>query len=156
MRDAGRINKVLSKIRKIWKRYPDLRLMQLLLNAVPDWVAYNIEDDKLLINLDETYPRGETDIISGFEPDVGGSNPSEGTKRPFNNGDVLRGDVDVLQDLLSLVSYNVPIDIIKTWSPELRQCAEEWAVAQHLVASDNILEVPARPDCLDGYEDDEI
>jgi len=62
----------------------------------------------------------------------------------------------VLRDLLLCVSYDVPIDIIKQWDPERRQLVEDWAAAHHLAASDNIIEVPTRPDILDGYEESDL
>lgn len=48
MRDPERIDEVLTKIRLIWKRFPDLRLMQLLLNVIPNSsIAYFVEDEDL-------------------------------------------------------------------------------------------------------------
>ena len=150
MRDAGRIDKVLTKIRKIWKQYPDLRFMQLLGNVLPAGLdPYYVEDDELLKKLDIEYPRGETDITLGFGPSIASSNLAGGAT-PV--------DIDVLHDLLLLVSYDVPKDIIKQWVPEKRALVEEWAALTHLEASDNcvrIVTVPNRPDCLDGYEDDD-
>lgn len=35
MRDPDRIRDVLDAIRRVWEKYPDLRLGQLILNAVP-------------------------------------------------------------------------------------------------------------------------
>ena len=45
MRDPKRISKILKYVEKIWKKNPDLRLMQLLLNAR---THYYTEDDDLL------------------------------------------------------------------------------------------------------------
>lgn len=53
MRDPKRIDVVLEKIRKAWKKYPDLRLMQLLLNVLGDGDHYHLEEDELLAALDE-------------------------------------------------------------------------------------------------------
>jgi hypothetical protein len=51
MRDPNRIPNILSKIEKLWKKQPDLRLMQLLINALrpadPCSELYSIEDSKL-------------------------------------------------------------------------------------------------------------
>lgn len=33
MRDAARIERILNKIKKVWNKYPDLRLGQLLTNV---------------------------------------------------------------------------------------------------------------------------
>ena len=48
MRDINRIDEILDELKQIWKEYPDLRLGQLLLNAVPESYLYYIEDDKLI------------------------------------------------------------------------------------------------------------
>ena len=55
MRDPARIIQMLSEIESIWKRYPDLRLMQLLINVVREDIAYFTEDDVLLQKLKEMY-----------------------------------------------------------------------------------------------------
>jgi uncharacterized protein YihD (DUF1040 family) len=58
MRDKKRIDIVLSKIKTIWEKYPDLRLGQLILNVVRDTnshVLYYLEDDELLKKLIEEY-----------------------------------------------------------------------------------------------------
>ena len=48
MRDPKRINKTLNLIRNIWKTYPDLRLTQLIMNALKmDGDPYYIEDKDL-------------------------------------------------------------------------------------------------------------
>jgi len=52
MRDPARIEKILSVIREIWYRNPDLRLSQLIMNALGiAYDPYYIEDDDLLIAL---------------------------------------------------------------------------------------------------------
>lgn len=51
MRDPKRIDKILNKIKHLWKKYPDLRLFQLLINASGqhgDPGLYYLEDDILL------------------------------------------------------------------------------------------------------------
>ncbi len=48
MRDPERIDKVLKLIEKIWKRYPDWRLCQLIINSLRiNYDPYYIEDDTL-------------------------------------------------------------------------------------------------------------
>ena len=48
MRDVNRIPQTLQELQKVWEQFPDLRLGQLLLNAVNDINLYYIEDDKLI------------------------------------------------------------------------------------------------------------
>lgn len=49
MRDAKRINDVLSVIGTVWIKYPDLRLGQLICNAVPESKnLYNLEEYELI------------------------------------------------------------------------------------------------------------
>ena len=55
MRDPGRIQEVLEVIRKIWFKKPDLRLLQLLINALPQGDPYYIEDDLLIDFLEDYY-----------------------------------------------------------------------------------------------------
>ena len=55
MRDPNRIHKILRIIGVIWEQAPDLRLMQLLQNAIGHEDNYNLEDDELLKKLDELY-----------------------------------------------------------------------------------------------------
>lgn len=51
MRDPDRIDRILELLRAAWKRNPDQRLGQLVLNACrgePRWPdVFNVEDDKL-------------------------------------------------------------------------------------------------------------
>ena len=44
MRDPERIDEVLTKIRLIWKRFPDLRLMQDLTKALLKFYLENINE----------------------------------------------------------------------------------------------------------------
>ena len=58
MRDEKRIDDVLETIRTIWKKSPDLRLLQLLINvltSVKQDYYYNVEDDMLVKFLKEYY-----------------------------------------------------------------------------------------------------
>ncbi len=61
MRDPKRIDTILSLIREIWQDMPDLRLTQLIMNALKmNSDPYYVEDDKLehaLIQLYEEYNR---------------------------------------------------------------------------------------------------
>ena len=55
MRSADRIPNILARLNKIWEKYPDLRLGQLLLNCFSDPLLYYIEDDKLIESLESYY-----------------------------------------------------------------------------------------------------
>lgn len=62
-------------------------------------------------------------------------------------------DARVLRNLLSLVveDEDVPdLETIVGWSRDLRIEVTAWAQASHLVASDNVIEVPPVPNVLDG------
>jgi len=56
MRDLKRIIRILSLIHKIWIRYPDLRLTQLIGNCFEPGDLYNKEDKLLGIELKKRYP----------------------------------------------------------------------------------------------------
>lgn len=60
MRDPNRIDKVLIEIGKLWHKYPDLRLGQLISNAFVD--IYYIEDDLLVERLYEYYDELEKQV----------------------------------------------------------------------------------------------
>jgi uncharacterized protein YihD (DUF1040 family) len=48
MRDPNRIEPMLALIREIWYKYPDLRLTQLIMNALKmNQDPYYVEDEKL-------------------------------------------------------------------------------------------------------------
>ena len=54
MRDPNRIEPMLALIREIWYKYPDLRLTQLIMNALKmNQDPYYVEDDKLKKALEE-------------------------------------------------------------------------------------------------------
>jgi uncharacterized protein YihD (DUF1040 family) len=54
MRDPERIEPMIALIRKIWYRAPDLRLTQLIMNALKmNDDPYYVEDDKLKKALEE-------------------------------------------------------------------------------------------------------
>ena len=55
MRSKYRIDITLNELQNIWLEFPDLRLGQLLLNAVSDPELYYLEDEELIIKLQEFY-----------------------------------------------------------------------------------------------------
>lgn len=55
MRDPKRIDTVLSEIKRIWTKYPDLRLGQLISNCVQDPALYYIEDKELIEIMKKLY-----------------------------------------------------------------------------------------------------
>ena len=55
MRDIKRIPKTLKLIEKIWRKHPDLRLMQIILNCVDEGATYYTEAKELAKILKETY-----------------------------------------------------------------------------------------------------
>lgn len=50
MRDPNRITKILDQISSIWRKYPDMRLGQLIVNSMRDTKIdpFYIEDETLL------------------------------------------------------------------------------------------------------------
>jgi hypothetical protein len=61
MRDPARIDQVLAVVREVWQRYPDLRLGQLIVNAVqpeePCSQVYSVEDTTLVRKLESLAER---------------------------------------------------------------------------------------------------
>ena len=55
MRDINRIDSILKELGKIWKKFPDLRLGQLILNVLQDPALYYIEDEELVELLEKFY-----------------------------------------------------------------------------------------------------
>jgi len=55
MRDPERIPKVLKQIEDLWKRFPDLRLGQLIVNILDGPALYYLEDEDVIKNLYEFY-----------------------------------------------------------------------------------------------------
>ena len=54
MRDFRRINRIITKVRQVWEIQPDLRLTQLIMNALKmNEDPYYVEDDKLEAALDD-------------------------------------------------------------------------------------------------------
>jgi uncharacterized protein YihD (DUF1040 family) len=54
MRDPKRIPAILARLQAVWEQYPDLRLMQLIGNVLPD-DPYYVEDGEALRRLEEFY-----------------------------------------------------------------------------------------------------
>ena len=48
MRDPARIDIILAVIRKVWKKYPDWRLGQLVVNVTDTTDPFNTEDEDFL------------------------------------------------------------------------------------------------------------
>ena len=55
MRDKKRISTYIKKLKKIWEQHPDLRLGQLILNAVKEDNLYYIEDGSLFRDIENLY-----------------------------------------------------------------------------------------------------
>lgn len=47
-RKPSRIKPVIRKLEELWRKYPDLRLGQLLIDCAGDKDLFNLEDDELL------------------------------------------------------------------------------------------------------------
>ena len=67
MRNPKRIKEMLVLIEKIWTKQPDLRLLQLLLNPLPNTSFYHVEDDLLYSSLKHTYAH----LYEGHDGDSG-------------------------------------------------------------------------------------
>lgn len=55
MRDINRIDLILDRLKTLWKKHPDLRLGQLILNVLQDPALYYVEDEKLVELLEKFY-----------------------------------------------------------------------------------------------------
>lgn len=55
MRNPDRIDRVLNTISRVWKKYPDLRLGQLIVNVIPEDRIYYTEDDILEAEINKRY-----------------------------------------------------------------------------------------------------
>lgn len=55
MRNENRIPQILKRLEKVWEKYPDLRLGQLILNVCENPLLYYIEDEELLKLIEEVY-----------------------------------------------------------------------------------------------------
>ena len=61
MRDPKRIKKVLDTIERVWSKFPDFRLGQLIFNATKQNDPFYVEDDVLIKQLEEL----EKKVIDG-------------------------------------------------------------------------------------------
>lgn len=52
---------------------------------------------------------------------------------------------EIIHDLLLLVDRDVPLEVIQSWHWLTGETVSEWAIAVHLAASDNDVEVPPEP-----------
>lgn len=149
MRDVKRIDVMIDRIREIWKKYPDLRFMQLIVNCLGNELSYYLEDDELLYMINKTYPRGETNITLGFEPSIAGLNPAGGATNPALELDPSDpADRLVIADLLSLISVRVSDEDIADWTKEMAAKVEIWAVAKISEANGYTVKIPTRPAVL--------
>lgn len=62
MKDSNRIDILLERIKKIWKKYPDLRFGQFLCNCNNYTVLYYVEDDQLIKILENFYKTDTKDV----------------------------------------------------------------------------------------------
>ena len=49
------INKTIEQLRALWHKYPQLRLSQLILNAIDTETAYYLEDQEFIDAIDDHY-----------------------------------------------------------------------------------------------------
>jgi uncharacterized protein YihD (DUF1040 family) len=61
MRDINRIDRILAKLGEVWKKYPQLRLGQLILNVINEPTLYYIEDQDLIDSIIDYYKKLEGD-----------------------------------------------------------------------------------------------
>jgi hypothetical protein len=62
-----------------------------------------------------------------------------------------------LRDLLTMVSVDCPVDVLKARTDLERAQAEEWACQVHLSASDNpFMRIPPKPAWLDPYDVEDV
>lgn len=60
MRDPKRIDKILNRLKKVWRNNPDLRLGQLILNTFSihngvDSMVYRMEDEEFIKKIEDLY-----------------------------------------------------------------------------------------------------
>lgn len=64
----------------------------------------------------------------------------------------VNADTDMAYCALLLVGApNVPEEAVASWSQDERNAAYDWAMARHIRASDNDVEVPPMPACVAAY-----
>ena len=61
MRDINRIDRLLAKLGEVWKKYPQLRLGQLILNVINEPALYYMEDQDLIDSIIDYYKHLEGD-----------------------------------------------------------------------------------------------
>jgi uncharacterized protein YihD (DUF1040 family) len=61
MRDINRIDRILAKLGEVWKKYPQLRLGQLILNVINEPTLYYMEDQDLIDSIIDYYKKLEGD-----------------------------------------------------------------------------------------------
>ena len=61
MRDPNRIINILSRLKKVWEKYPDMRLTQLILNVESNDTPflYYKEDEDFINSIEEYYAQLE-------------------------------------------------------------------------------------------------
>lgn len=75
MRDPARVKRILRKVYRIWRRKPDARLLQLLINGTrrddtANSIAFFVEDDTLEARLDEILARSPVDALGDLTDDA--------------------------------------------------------------------------------------
>jgi len=80
----------------------------------------------------------------------GRSEEEDAVGRAILENEHQRAENEALKDLLSLISEEVSIETIESWTPEQRALVEKWAEKYWLKANDNNVRVPPKPDFLVG------
>ena len=57
----------------------------------------------------------------------------------------LAADLDILPDLFSLLGLHLEIKTVICWTINERRLAYDWAMREHLAASDNVVQRRPRP-----------
>lgn len=82
--------------------------------------------------------------------ELSGTGEPEGLADPLPSDEDDDAPTNVLRDLLLLVGVTATEAQVSGWPLEQRRQAEQWAIATHLSASDNPVDVPPRPEFLDA------
>jgi len=72
MRDPERIDRILQEIGDIWRKYPDMRLGQLIGNVLEGTALYYVEDDGLVSALRDEYESAKETVRFDWESFVFG------------------------------------------------------------------------------------
>lgn len=67
MRNPERIDKILQEISRIWHKYPDLRLGQLIGNVLEGTNLYYVEDDGLVNALKDAYEEAKETVNFDYD-----------------------------------------------------------------------------------------